>query len=396
MKKGTLLILLTLLATLEGFPGVISSDTTVYLITCAPGTATYSIYGHSALRVVIPNIQSDMVYNWGVFDFDTPNFVWKFAKGRLNYKLDKSSYNSFLQDYVSEKRSVWIQKINFERDEIVKLINMINENLKPENIYYRYDFFYDNCSTRIRDLIEKASGNSLIYPPEVRRSMQTFRWSVGEYQKPYPWLKLGVDLIMGTPADKKASFRDRMFLPVDLMNNLGKAVINRNYQMIPLLQNPQTVLEFDPPVIRHRFYTEPFFVFTLLFILVIFLSSMVKRTRLLQILDLILFIPFAILSILMIFFNFFTDHEQMRWNLNIIWLSPFCILCLISLITGKNWTIWFRFVFFLCALLLALIIVVPGVFNSSFIPVILLLALRSSVRGEFEWNPLSISSAKRR
>jgi hypothetical protein len=384
---------LILSAVFTGFSAGVSSDTTVYLITCAPGTATYSIYGHSALRIVIPDKKSDIVYNWGVFDFDTPNFVWKFAKGRLNYKLDKSPFNSFLQEYLYEKRSVWCQKINFDRNELMKLTEMINENLKPENIYYRYDFFYDNCSTRIRDIIEKAAKNKLIYPPDVPRNMPTFRWKVGEYQKSYPWLKMGVDLIMGTPGDKKASFRDEMFLPLDLQKNLGKSVIGRDNMMVPLLQPVQTILEFDPPDVRQYFYKAPVFVFTLIFILIIFLSTMQKKQRLVHFMDIVLFSLFSALSVLMIFFNFFTDHQQMKLNINIIWFNPFIIICLIYLLLGKNGQLWFRLVFCLSAVFLPLIIFVPNSFNNSFLPLIFILTLRSSARGNYHWNPLSTDSS---
>jgi len=389
MKKNIYISLVILLAGLKGLSSGVSPDTSVYLITCAPGTATYAIYGHSALRVVIPDQKSDVVYNWGVFDFDTPNFVWKFAKGRLNYKLAESSFNTFLQIYLYENRSVWSQKINLYQSETYALMALIKENLKPENIYYRYDFFYDDCSTRIRDLIEKAVGSKLFYPPDVTRTIPTFREKVGEYQKIYPWLKMGIDLIMGTPGDKKASFRDRMFLPIDLQKNLSQAVINRDHKMIPLLQPAQTVLEFNPPYVRQRLYTAPFFVFSLIFILILFLSSLLKKSRLINIMDIVIFSAFSLLSVLMIFFNFFTDHQQMRMNLNIIWLNPFIIICLICLLFNKQGQLWFRLTFILSAVFATLIIIVPSAINNAFVPVILILALRSSARGNFSWNPFS-------
>lgn len=394
MKRGILLLSFIILKALYGFSAEVSSDTSVYLITCAPGTATYSIYGHSALRIVIPEKQSDIVYNWGVFDFNTPNFVWKFAKGRLNYKLDTSSFNSFLQEYFYEKRSVWSQRINLESNETLRLISMINENLKPANIYYRYDFFYDDCSTRIRDLLEKAVDNKLIYPPEVSRNIPTFRWKVGEYQKFYPWLKMGVDLIMGRPGDKKASFRDRMFLPIDLQKNLEKALVGREHKMMPLLQSARTILEYDPPRIKTKFYTAPVFVFTLLFILIIFLSAMLRKSGIINIIDIIIFSFFAILSVLMIFFNFFTDHQQMKWNINIIWFNPFVIICLICLLLKKEGQLWFRLVFYFSALFLPLLIFIPNSINNSFIPLIFILTLRSSARGKFIWNPFSTGLTK--
>jgi hypothetical protein len=363
----------------------------IYLLTCGPGTETYSVYGHSALRVVIPEKNSDIVYNWGVFDFNTPNFVWKFAKGRLNYSLGISSYDNFLRDYFIEGRWVVSQKLNLETADIEKLFLLIAENLKPENLTYRYDFFYDDCSTRIRDLIEKAVGEDLLYPPaEAKKELTTFRYLTGEYEKVLPWTKVGIDLIMGSPGDKKASFRDRMFLPIELKNGLSELRIRRSGKMIPLLTDPVTVVEFDQPVLKEKLLTSPLFVFSLILIFVIILTGYFRGKIANNIIDTVLFAIFSILALLMIFFNFFTDHQQMKWNLNIVWLNPFIILCLISLLFEKDWLIWFRLVFFLAIGFLISLAILPQKIDNAFVPLIIILVLRSSVRSHFAWNPLTI------
>lgn len=389
IKKG-LIIITILVSWCLNLSSQKAPDAEVFLITCAPGTETYSIYGHSALRIIISEEESDLAYNWGVFDFATPNFAWKFAKGRLEYMLGVYPFNRFLEDYFYEERSVYQQKINLEPEEINTLFALLKENLKPENIKYRYDFFYDDCSTRIRDLLEKAIGGKLRYPPEVIKDIPTFREKVGNYQRPYPWLQLGVDLLMGTPGDKKASYRDRMFLPIDLQEGLSKAVINRNGKMIPLLQNPVTILQFDPPKIRHVFYSTPLFIFSILLIGIILFSSAVRGFTPNTIVDLVVFSIYSLLALMMIFFNFFTDHQQMKWNLNIIWLNPFILMCLISIIFKKEWHIWFRIVFFLALIAFIVQIVFPNAFNNAFIPLELLLIIRCSIRARFSWNPLSM------
>jgi hypothetical protein len=391
--KMTRIFILSLFFLLISFTRVfsqLSNDTTVYLLTCAPGTETYSIYGHSALRIVIPEEHIDTVYNWGVFDFDTPNFVWKFAKGRLDYLLIAEYSKVFLRDYLFEKRSVYSQKININAQETHKLIEFINENLKPENRKYRYDFFYDDCSTRIRDLLEKSVGEKLKYPPPEIGRIPTFRDMVAKYQNPFPWLKLGVDLIMGSTADKRAVFRDRMFLPIDMREGLSKAVINRSDKRIPLLQNPEILLGFNAPVIKQKFFTAPPFIFTLVIILILILAALTKSRKIIWIIDIIIYSFFSILSILMIFFNFFTDHQQMKWNLNIIWLNPFIIICLVMLILNKTATIWFRIVFFISAGFLVLHFILPQEFNLAFFLLTIILIIRSSVRSEFDWNPLTL------
>jgi hypothetical protein len=364
------------------------SDTVTYLLTCGPGTETYSIYGHSALRIVIPEKHTDTVYNWGVFDFSTPNFAWKFAKGRLDYLLIAESLQSFLQSYFIEQRFVYSQKINLEPAETRKLITLINENLKPENIKYRYDFFYDDCSTRIRDLLEKSIGEKLLYPPAEKGKLPTFRDMVGKYQKPFPWLNFGIDLIMGSPGEKKATFRDRMFLPIDMKNGLSEAVINRTGKMTPMLQLPEMILDFDAPVVKQNFFLSPVFAFSLLLIIVIMSSSFLKNRKANNLIDIIIFSVFSVLAIMMIFFNFFTDHQQMRWNLNLLWLNPFIIVCLITIIINRPGSVWFRVVFYISAAFLVLHLILPQAFNLAVFPLVLILLIRSSLRAGFEWNPL--------
>jgi hypothetical protein len=367
-----------------------SNDTIAYLLTCGPGTDTYSIYGHSAVRIVIPAKNFDTIYNWGVFDFRTKNFAWKFAKGRLDYMVIAESSKGFVQGYFFEKRYVYSQRINLESREMHIFTSLINENIKPENASYRYDFFYDDCSTRIRDLFEKAVGENLKYPPEEKGKKPSFRDMVGKYQNPYPWLKFGVDLIMGSTSDKEANFRDRMFLPVDMREELSKTHVKRGDKMIPLLQNPVIVLDFPPPVVKQNLLLSPPFVFTIVLIIIMILAALTKSRKIIKWIDILIYSVFSILSVLMIFFNFFTDHQQMRANLNIIWLNPFIIVCLFMIIFNKTGLIWFRIVFAISAIFLVLQFILPQDFNTAFLLMDIIILIRSSVRSEFDWNPLTL------
>lgn len=394
MKKVFLIITVLLSLYYPKLCSQTGNDTLIYLITCGSGTETYSIYGHSALRIVLPEKKSDLVYNWGVFDFDTPNFAWKFAKGRLDYMLAVEPMQSFLKEYIYEKRYVISQKINLTAAETAKLVSLINENLKPENVRYRYDFYYDDCSTRIRDLIEKAVGEKLLYPPATGGKSPTFRQMVGEYQAPFPWLKFGIDLLLGSPSDKMTSYRERMFLPIPLQKELSETVVNRDGKMTPLVQNPDMILDFDPPVIKKRYLLTPEFVFTIVLILVLIFSSLVKNMRIIRWFDVSLFAVFSVLAGMMIFFNFFTDHHQLRMNLNFLWLNPIIILCLVLIVINKEGLIWFRLLFYILAVFIVIQFVLPQAFSIANLPLILILIIRSSVRSGFEWNPLSMHLTK--
>jgi hypothetical protein len=389
--KRLIIILFLIAFCLQGLMSQSDESRSVYLITVDPGDQIYSIYGHSALRIVDVREGTDEFYNWGVFDFDTPNFAWKFAKGRLDYLLDVNSPNSFLGEYIYEKRTVRQQKINFESAEIDKLAELLKENLKPENIKYRYDFFYDDCSTRIRDLIEKAVGSKLIYPPAEKGSQPSFRVEVGKYQQSYPWKQFGINLIMGRPGERITDLRSRMFLPLEMMDGLSQAVVNRDGKLLPLLSNQSLLLQFDPPVVKNTFFTSPVFLFSLILILLIIQLALYKGKKLNRIIDIILFTVFSFLAVLMVFFNFFTDHVQMRWNLNIIWLSPFILICLVALILDKPWESWFKTVFWISSIAFIIQIILPRGYVFSFIPLILILMLRSAARAGFKWNPLGLN-----
>jgi hypothetical protein len=390
MKRLIPLILLFFPLLAKAQPSTQAGDTTVYLITCSPGTETYSLWGHSALRVVMPGIKYDKVYNWGVFDFETPNFAWKFAKGRLNYMLGVYGFEAFIHDYFTDQRSVISQKINLTPVEKLRLLILLQENMKPENRYYRYDFLYDNCSSRIRDIIEKLLGDKLIYPPDEQEFIPTYRDKISEYTKGTPWTKMGIDLLVGTPADKKASFRDRMFLPDDLQKGLTRTIINRDRKMLPLLYPAETLLDFAPVAGKVSFLATPLFALTLLFILIVILSALKRKSPLMNYIDIALFLIFSVFAVLMVFFNFFTDHIETRLNLNIIWFNPFLILCLWSLIRGRKETPWFKISFFTSALYVVIFLVMPSLVNISFLPVLLILMLRSSARAGFRWNPMSV------
>ena len=164
MKTKAILTILLALILPQGTNAQQADSTDVYMITCAPGNASYSIYGHTALRIVIRGTDFDMAYNWGIFDFSTPNFTYRFAKGKLDYMLGASPYERFLREYISEERPVWSQKLNLSDAEKERLFVLINENLREENRKYRYDFFFDNCATRVRDIVAAAATDTVIFP----------------------------------------------------------------------------------------------------------------------------------------------------------------------------------------------------------------------------------------
>ena len=394
MKFTRLITVFVLLVFSRSICAQTGNDTIVYLLTCKPGNEIHSIYGHSALRIVDRYSGTDMVYNWGVFDFNTPNFAWKFAKGQLDYMLDRGTTNNFLRMYSYEERGVISQRINLNPEDVRKLLELIEENLRPENVKYRYDFFYDNCATRIVDILEKAADGKIHHPSDIDYDGRTFRYMIGEYQKPYLWLNFGINLALGLPSDKKVSFRERMFLPVELQQNLSKTVIYTDGRIVPLLQNPEIIIDYDTPVVKSTAIFAPEIIIALFVVLMMIFIALIRKKSYIKLIDILIFFVFSVSAGLMIFFNFFADHQATKMNLNIIWLNPFIIVCLILLLTKKTGVIWFKLVFYISILFLLVSIILPQEFSKAIVPACIMLAFRSSARSAFEWNPFTIHEEK--
>lgn len=356
------------------------SETKVYLLTCDPGPESYTMYGHSALRLYDTLSGRDVVYNWGVFDFNTPNFNYKFAKGRLKYRLAAYSYNSFLNEYRPTERSVYLQRIYIPDEELLKLKKLLNENLKPENIYYRYDFFRDNCSTRISDLLEEVYGDELVYPEQEGEVEVTFRERIDEFHKGALWMDVGIDLLLGSPADEKCDFRESMFLPIYLMKNLSQAHVIDGDKRVMLLGPTEMVFDYERPVYDTGILKQPWFWLSLVFIAV-FLFSVFIRSRLPQnIFDLIFWSILTLFALLMIFLNYITDHEAMRQNFNMIWLNPLIPISFYAIYSKFKLNWFWRAQIALAVIFMLVIVLINQSINAAFIPIILMVIIRSYYR----------------
>ena len=200
----------------------------ISLITCAPGTELYSVFGHNALRIVDSAAGTDIAYNFGTFNFDDPNFYTKFVRGKLMYFLSQENFSDFLYAYNYFKRGVSEQVLNLSDQEKKAIQQALFENLAEENRYYKYDFFYDNCSTRLRDIIFKTKTENAFDPPSFTAKGLTFRDHLHTYldRAKMEWTRLGIDLILGTEADQEMSISNAMFLPDFLKQGAGVTKVN--------------------------------------------------------------------------------------------------------------------------------------------------------------------------
>lgn len=199
------------------------------LVTCSPHEEIYSLYGHTALRVhdLHQGKREDVTFNWGVFNFEKPFFVARFVFGLTDYELGLGDYSLFCRYYKYWGSSVTEQVLNLTSEEKMALNMALEENFQPENRVYRYNFFYDNCSTRPRDIVERCISGRIVYEPR-KDFNPTFREMIREKTSHHSWATFGNDLLLGVMADRKTTREEQEFLPENLLYDFDHARINGN------------------------------------------------------------------------------------------------------------------------------------------------------------------------
>jgi hypothetical protein len=347
----------------------------ISLLTCTPGKELYSTFGHSALRVTDTSTGADLIFNYGTFDFDDPAFYSKFTRGKLLYFVSVDKFENFLEEYKYEQRGITEQVLNLSCSEKQNLVAALQENAKEENKYYKYDFVYDNCTTRLRDIVFKnargSTGTKNIRPG----NKVTFRNLIHEYlDKSYQyWSKLGIDVLMASPADKKISNHEAMFLPDYLLKGFDSTTVNNK----PLVSEKMEILKPTLEVNKSPLLS-PFAIFAILFLLIAVLSFSKIAGKFLAVFDFLLFFLSGVLGILILFMWFGTDHQACRNNFNIAWAFPFHFI--IVFFIYRKWN-WLRYYFLINAILLLLLLIfwkwLPQEMNNALLPVVALLMLRS-------------------
>ena len=304
-------------------------STIVSLITCEPGDALYAKFGHTALRIRDTK-GVDMVYNYGIFDFRTERFYWKFVRGKTDYLLGVYPTAFFLQEYIERNSRVLEQTLDLTRDEKNKLIELLNINNLPQNRLYRYNFVYDNCATRPYEMISRSLDGVLV--GEQIQTDESFREMITNYLTDTPWTETGINLLFGLDADRKVNKQLRVFLPESLMDVMQKSkVINlkNGLQERRIVSDVKTLVESKPvPAKKGLLIFHPFSISLIWFIigaiLILFKRNMDDISN--KIFDTILYLVTGIGGLIIFFFMFFSEHPLVGKNLNILWLNPMNIM----------------------------------------------------------------------
>jgi hypothetical protein len=300
---------------------ITSCQTRISVLTCAPGEDLYATFGHTAIRVIDSVHHSDYVFNYGTFNFDDPDFYTKFVRGKLDYALSVAPYNEFIPEYIAEKRTIYEQELNLTCEQKLAVTNALINNLQGKNRYYKYDFLFDNCTTRVRDIIFHN-----IQSAEVKNKLTpkgtTFRNMLYEYldKGGKPWSKLGIDLLLGSKIDKPVDIKQSMFLPEYLMKGVDSAMIKDSIH----LAGYHTVLLQETPPDTASWKYEPLLISIIISILIIALSFINTNWAkfAVKIADSFLLYTTGLVGILLVFMWFGTDHIVCRNNYNIFWALP--------------------------------------------------------------------------
>ncbi len=302
--------------------GVAKDSVRVSLLTCSPGTEIYQYYGHTALLVRDSRLGCDIVFNYGLFDFKAPFFLWRFLLGHTDYMCGACSLEDFVRAYSQRGTGIREDVLDLTPEESSRLYGALKENCLPENAVYRYNFFYDNCATRVRDQIEKCLNGKLKYSLPVREV--SLRDIVHEYSKEYKWSEFGQDLLLGMEADKPAKREFQEFAPMLLEEDLRTSVVEDSQGNVRPLVSQSRMMIPDERVVKQAGFPVSPLLSCLILLLVFVLVSVwdVYRKRPTWVFDAVVMLVHGLAGLLVAFMFFFSAHPTVGSNWQILLLNP--------------------------------------------------------------------------
>ena len=379
MKKTLLLLFLLLFIKISfGQQTELSNEAKISVLTIAPGSSLNDAFGHNAFRIKDESKNLDTTFDYGRFDFEAPNFYLNFARGKLNYSLGTSNYYDFLSFYIRQNRTVKEQVLNLTQSQKQKLYNFLIENYKPENRNYLYEFFFDNCATKIKDVTKITLNNNIAFNEPKGFEQETFRTLIHNNLNKNSWGSLGIDVALGSVIDRKATPEQHMFLPENIYKFFENATIKNSNK--PLVKESKTLYNQKKRIKPTSFFTSPLFVFGLVGLLMLFITYKdYKNEKRSKWLDVILFSITGIIGIFILLLWFATDHTGTHQNYNLLWAFALNLLMIPQLLKKKasNWFIKYLklLLILLCLMALHWIIGVQ-VFAIGLIPFLIALFIR--------------------
>ena len=355
----------------------LSEASNISILTIGPGSSLNDSFGHSAIRVYDSSQKIDIVFDYGRYDFNADGFYINFIKGKLNYEIGWSYYNSLVTYYKTQNRSIYEQKLNLSLKEKQKFLDKLLHRIEPANKRYLYDFFYNNCATKIKDDLINVTKNNIIFSIKNDSTLKTFRQLIRSHVPENSWGGIGIDLALGSVIDIKATVEEHTFLPNYLRGVLDESILISNSQKI--INKTNTINEIKNKN-KINLLFSPLFILSFFSILFVIITCFdMKYSRRTKSLDFFIFLLTGILGILIFFLWFATDHSTTAFNYNFLWAFAFNILFIPIVLKSKIKT---KFIKYLKLLILMLILILihwnTGIqsFNYCLIPLFVALILR--------------------
>ena len=335
----------------------LSENAEVSIITCGTGSEIYSLFGHTAIRIRDAENQIDEVYNYGTFDFSTPNFYLKFVKGDLQYLETSCTFEEFFQEYLYEKRSVYEQILNISRNQKQVLFDYLNASLQSEERFYTYKFIDKNCTTMVINAVNKTLGKEVIV--KNNKEDKTYRAILFPYFEGHFFEQLGTSIIFGTKVDLKG---EELFLPAELQESIKTISYNNR----PLCEENRKILEFEKEEVPFSWWNN-YYAFSLLFGFVIITNkNAIYKTY---------FIVLGMLGLFFLFAGFYSLHRELANNYNILLFNPILFLVVYFQIkNNRKWVLYSSTLSILCLLAYVFIL-----FDKAYLGIVLPLIITSSV-----------------
>ena len=380
VKNYLFLFILLLSVSVKAQFAPLSETAEISILTIGPGAELYDKFGHSAFRIQDSVNGVDVVFNYGKFDFDTPNFYTKFAQGKLLYELGVSYFQPFYESYVAQNRWIKQQVLNLTFEEKQAISEFLWNNAKPENKKYKYDFFYDNCATKIRDVLQVVLGNKLEYRDDHIKEELTFRELIQQNLNANTWGSMGIDIALGAVIDRKAKPIEYQFLPDYVYAGAANAIIHSNGETENLVKETTVLFENTPRLTGNNFFLSPLFILGILGLLIILITYQDnKRNIRSRYLDTAIFVFTGLVGLLLLFLWFGTNHTATANNYNLLWAFPISIFIFYA-ISKKQVSSKLKRYTLLLILLLALLTIhwITGVqvFAIALLPLLIALAVR--------------------
>lgn len=357
----------------------LSDQAEIYVMTLGPYQGElYSAFGHSAIHLKDPVRKIDWVYNYGVFDFDQENFYWNFARGKMLYKLGMSRYANFRRAYEKDNRYIIEQRLNLTQAEKQQLVDFLAENYKPENREYYYNYVYDNCATKIRDVIVDNFPGRIQFDTSYVEEGKTIRDLMDDYLQYQPWGDWIIDIGLGMQIDREAEPLEYMFLPDYIARGFEGATLSRDSVSVPLIAETIQVYEPLPEDLSNGVFT-PFNVFVFLFFVVGFITNRdFKKEKRTKWIDPIVFTLTGVIGWWLVFLWAGTEHLS-KENMNVLWAIPVFIPFAYMLNVKKLQKFLSGFFLIVSAwylLLLLLWTALPQPLHEALVPLVLTMVLR--------------------